>query len=97
MHKLAIILGLTLLGCGGTVEPKPAPVPLDTGWCESAEKKLEELQCEDRAGNPMWVNKLGEHFQKTCEIAQQDGRIFLNPQCVAKATSCEEAKQCPTI
>lgn len=49
----------------------------------------------DRAGNPMWVNLNGERFKTTCEIAQEEGRIFLNPRCISEAATCEEAKACP--
>lgn len=97
MRLSLLLVPLLLTACPSPVVPKPAPVPEDTEWCTAAEAKLEKLQCKDRTGHPMWVNKLGERFQETCEIAQEEGRIFLNPKCVAEATSCPEAKQCPTI
>lgn len=97
--KTAILafLALGLVACPGPVTPKPAPIPQDTNKCADAEKTLERLQCKDLRGDPMWVNRKGERFQKTCETAQEDGRIFLNPKCISDAPTCEEAKQCPTI
>lgn len=92
---IAAVVALLLVGCPRTYEPKPAPVPEDTNWCGEAEKNLKALQCKDRAGDPMWVNKKGERFTQTCKIAQREGVIFLNPRCVAGATDCDQAKQCP--
>ena len=95
-HALLVIIALAVAGCPPP-EPKPAPIPEDTDWCEAAEQTLERLQCKDMRGDPMWVNKNGERFKQTCETAQEDGRVFLNPKCVGEAASCEEAKKCPTI
>jgi len=97
MKKLPLVALLALTGCPTQVEPKPAPIPEDTDMCLAAEQNLEKRQCRDRAGDPMWVNKDGERFQKTCETAQVEGRIFLNPKCVAGAATCDAAKKCPVI
>lgn len=95
MRILVISIALLILsGCpknGGG----PTPEPRDTDWCQAAEQNLEKLQCLDRAGDPMWVNKKGERFAQMCETAQEEGEIFLNPKCVAEATDCEKANQCP--
>ena len=95
MKLLALLLPLLLVGCPKTYEPHPAPIPKDTDQCLAAEQTLEKLQCKDRAGDPMWVNKLGERFGETCRKAQEEGRIFINPACVSTAGSCEKANQCP--
>lgn len=90
------VLGVFLLiltGC--PAPPKPPPEPKDTDWCKAAEQTLERLQCKDSHDNPMWVNKRGERFQETCEQAQIEGLIFLNPKCVAEAKTCEGANECP--
>lgn len=94
MKYLIPVIALTLVGCpknGGG----PTPEPKDTDWCVAAEQNLEKLQCLDRAGDPMWVNKKGERFSQMCETAQEEGEIFLNPKCVAEAIDCEKANQCP--
>lgn len=93
--SLYALLCLILVSCSSS--PTPAPVPKDTDWCDRAEKNLERLECKDLRGDPMWVNKNGEKFGQTCEEAQVDGRIFLNPQCIAKSIDCEETKLCPTM
>jgi len=88
---------LALPGCPAPVEPKPAPIPKDTDMCLAAEQGLERMQCLDRAGDPMWVNRNGERFRQICENAQLEGRVFLNPRCVADAATCDAAKKCPVI
>jgi hypothetical protein len=95
MRLLPILLALLVTGCPKSYEPKVAPVPKDTDWCLGAEQNLELMKCKDRAGDPMWVNKKGERFEDTCKTAQEKGRIFLNPRCIAEAMSCENANQCP--
>jgi len=94
-HAVLIAVALFLTACPKTYDPKPAPIPKDTDKCLAAEKTLEKLQCKDRAGSPMWVNKLGERFSETCRKAQEEGRIFLNPACVRDAKTCEAANKCP--
>ncbi len=83
--------------CKPTAAPEtPTPPPVsDTDSCEQAERRLEELACLDRRGDPMWVNRNGERFADTCRTAQSEGGIFFNPRCVAAAQSCEEALACP--
>lgn len=95
MKYAPLALALLLTACPKTYEPKPAPIPKDTDQCLAAEQQLEKLQCRDRAGDPMWVNKIDERFGETCRKAQQEGRIFLNPKCVAEAPDCDKAKSCP--
>ena len=94
-HLIGIVLALALAGCPKTYHPGPTPDVRDTDQCEAAEEKLEELECKDRRGDPMWVNRKGEPFQETCRIAQEEGTIFLNPKCIANAKTCEEANDCP--
>ncbi len=94
MKQLILLLPLLLVGCSQHV-PKRTPPVVDTNYCLKAEQNLERLQCRDRAGDPMWVNRREERFRHTCETAQREGRIFLNPKCVANAKSCAKAKQCP--
>lgn len=97
-YLIRIVLALVITGCPPVPElhhPGPTPDVVDTDECEAAEKRLEELECKDRRGDPMWVNKRGERFQETCRIAQDEGTIFLNPKCIANAKTCEEANTCP--
>ncbi len=95
---LLVLATLFLAGCPVTQDPvKPLPVPevVDTDLCGEAEKNVKKLQCKNRDGTPMWVNKLGETFAETCRIAQDEGGIFLNPRCVSVAPTCKEINQCP--
>lgn len=75
--------------------PGPTPVPTDTDKCVAAEARLESLGCLDRKGNPMWVNLDGERFGETCRRVQEQGKIALDPKCIAAAASCKEANSCP--
>jgi hypothetical protein len=90
-----IFIPAILLILSGCPKNGPTPEPRDTDWCTAAEQNLEKLQCLDRAGDPMWVNKKGERFAQMCETAQEEGEIFLNPKCVAGAVDCDTANQCP--
>lgn len=45
----------------------------------------------------MWVNKRGERFEATCQKAQREGTIFLNPKCISETTTCEGANKCPVM
>lgn len=100
MKYLLLLLGLLATGCPRPLDQPytpedPAPVPEDTNWCDEAGERVEELECLDRAGEPMWINKHGETFAQICVVVQEEGRIGLDPQCIAKAVSCEELKRCP--
>lgn len=97
MKKLPLLIVLALAGCPPPPpEPKgPTPIPKDTDVCGDAGANLEELQCLDRNGDPMWVNKQGEKFEETCRRLQEEGGIFINPVCVRDAKTCREAKACP--
>lgn len=44
---------------------------------------------------PMWENADGEPFVETCRRLQDHAGIFVNPQCVADAATCQEADICP--
>lgn len=99
MKKLLPTLMLLVLttGCPSTT-PKPVgptPVVRDTDVCGDAGKNIEKLQCRDRRGDPMWVNRNGEKFEETCRTAQEEGGIFLDPKCIAEATTCEQVLACP--
>ena len=95
-NLLVLFLPLALAGCPPPVEPTgPTPTPRDTDACEDAGKNLEKLQCLDRHGDPMWVNKHGEPFSETCRTLQEEGNIYINPTCIRDAKTCEEAKACP--
>ncbi len=95
-HFATLIVLLLSVACSGH-QPKPTPIPQDTDMCGSAEQNLERMQCKDQRGDPMWVNKKGERFQVTCENAQRNAVIFLDPACISQAKSCEEANQCPVF
>ncbi len=94
MPRILLLVTLLLAGCysQGLV---PVPPPTDTGRCGAAEDNLERLQCKDSRGDPMWVNRRGEPFKVTCEIAQEEGRVAVDPTCVSAAKSCGEANSCP--
>jgi len=93
MRKLILAIAL-VAGCSGA--PIPIPDVTDTDLCGEAEVNLERMQCKDRAGDPMWVNRRGERFRDICTKAQEEGGIFLNPRCIMEAKTCEEAKACPS-
>lgn len=93
--RLLPLLSALLLGCACSPTPGPEDVP-GTEYCQAAEDTLESLQCLNPDGTPMWVNADGELFHVTCERVQDEGGIFLDPQCIAEATLCEEAEACPT-
>jgi hypothetical protein len=67
-----------------------------TEYCQAAEGNLESLQCLNPDGTPMWVNADGEPFHVTCARVQESGGVFINPRCIADATTCEEANACPS-
>ncbi|ACY16366.1 hypothetical protein [Haliangium ochraceum] len=107
MRLLALAV-LLMAACSSAPKPAPeAPEPAgpeppvepvavgDTDWCLAAEQRLEELGCLDPRGEPMWINRNGERFARTCETIHSEGGVFLNPQCIAEAASCEEADACP--
>lgn len=94
MRFLPLIL-LFLVSCPTPIVPNPPPPPRDTNKCLDAEINLEDLQCKDSHGDPMWVNKRGEKFEETCRTAQEEGLIFLDPVCISTAKTCEEANECP--
>lgn len=89
-------LVLLLVACPPKDGPQPTPDVVDTDLCDEAELRLEELQCTDPKGNPMWINQRGVPFREICRAAQEDGNIFLDPRCISEAKDCEEAKSCPT-
>ncbi len=91
--RTLMLVALLAVGCGDGLVPI-AP-PTDSGSCGAAGTQLEKLQCKDREGNPMWKNLDGEPFSKTCEKAEEEGNAFLEPGCVAAASTCEEAIKCP--
>lgn len=95
MQNLYLLLFALLVGCHPPVVPNPPPDPADTDSCGAAEDRLEELQCFDSSGDPMWVNRIGEPFQETCRKAQEEALIFVNPRCVVEALTCNEANRCP--
>lgn len=96
LATIFIAITLTCNPKSTNIEPAHDPVPVvDTDWCEAADANIEKLQCLDRAGDPMWVNKHGERFVQTCQRNQDEGRVFLNPRCVATAASCDIVKKCP--
>jgi len=92
-----IILALALLATACPPGPVPVPEVEDTELCGAAGDNVKKLQCKDRAGDPMWVNKNGETFKEICERVQEKGGVFMNPKCVMNATSCDEVKQCPVM
>jgi hypothetical protein len=95
-RTLFLAAALFLSGCyTGTHDVVPVPPPTDTSKCGAAGANLEKMQCRDSRGDPMWVNKAGEPFKKTCEIAQEEGRVSVAPTCVSAAKTCEEANSCP--
>jgi len=94
---LPILILLVLTGCPSYVPQPvgPTPVPRDTDACGEAGKNIEALQCLDPRGDPMWTNRNGEKFEETCRKLQEEGGIFLDPKCIASATTCEQITACP--
>jgi len=94
---MAMIIALAIVGCRITDPISPTPNVKDTDLCGEAEVRIIELQCKDRRGDPMWINRNGEKFEDTCRIAQKEGGIFLNPKCVRGAKTCAEMRNCPAM
>ena len=94
MRNLSVVAVLLLVGCFEQ-GPGPKPPPTDTDKCDAAEQQLRTLKCHDRQGRPMWVNLDGEPFGRTCRIAQEEGRVSVNPTCISTAKTCEETNRCP--
>lgn len=102
MKQLFIIISASLLttACPPPqpvdIGPEPGPIVVaDTDQCAAADENLEDLQCRDAAGDPMWVNKNNERFEITCKRLQEEGGIMVNPKCIAEAKDCDTAKACP--
>lgn len=93
--RLLALAALLLLGCSSTPRQPTAPPPEDGDWCAAAEARLEALECRDPRGDPMWVNRRGERFAETCRTTFEQGGVFLDPQCIAEAQTCQEADACP--
>lgn len=101
MKNINVILILLVIlfttGCPNqkntdVIEPdNNSTVPVvDTDWCDKAEINLRNLQCKARDGSDM-----SDNFTEICKRVQEDGMIFLNPKCIANATTCDIAKSCP--
>lgn len=99
-----LIMALLLSGCPKKPQvpvapppPPPGPTPIvrDTDKCQQAHDNLVELQCMNPNNTPMWENADGEPFVETCRRLQDHAGIFVNPQCVADAATCQEADICP--
>lgn len=93
----AMIVSLFIVGCPVRDPVSPTPDVKDTDLCGEAEANIIRLKCLDRRGDPLWVNRKGEEFEDTCRIAQEQGGVFLNPDCIRNATTCAEVVACPTI
>ena len=94
MRQLALAALLLLSGCPSSPRPSPEK-PVEGDSCAAAEARLEKLDCRDPRGDPMWVNRRGERFAETCRTAYEQGGVFLDPECIAEAASCQEANACP--
>jgi hypothetical protein len=93
--RLLALAALLLLGCSSAPKRSTVTPPANGDWCAAAEERLEALECRDPRGDPMWVNRRGERFAETCHAAYEQGGVFLDPQCIAEARSCQEANACP--
>jgi len=82
-------------GSAGVAVDEPVTPAPGTGACDAAQAQLKKLDCRDPKGDPMWVNRRGEEFADTCRRIQTEGGIFIDPACIAGATTCEEANTCP--
>lgn len=79
---------LLLLACGPPPGPvPPTPVVVDTDLCDAAGQNL-LTACPKLAKTPA-----GKPFADFCREAHSDG-LFVNPACVSKAKSCDEANVC---
>ncbi|WP_428264084.1 hypothetical protein [Haliangium sp.] len=94
---VGLLIGFGFPGCSSAPGPDPAE-PTTKGppdWCVAAEARLESLDCRDPRGDPMWENRRGERFADTCHTLQDEGGVFVDPECIANAATCEEANACP--
>lgn len=92
MDKRALLLIPALLTACIWNETEPVE---GTEFCQAAQDNLEALDCRNPDDTPMWINEDGEEFAVTCRIIQKQGGIFIDPECVATAATCEEANECP--
>jgi len=94
---VVVMVSLFIAGCPAKDPVFPTPDVKDTDLCGEAEVNIVKLQCRDRRGDPLWVNRNGEEFEDTCRIVQDQGGVYLNPECIRDATSCAEVLACPTV
>jgi hypothetical protein len=84
------LLGLILLGCGGS--PPPVAIEPDgTEFCAEACARLNDLGCAE--GQPLSDGTSCEVF---CIQTQEKGHP-LNPSCVAEISSCDEISLCTSV
>jgi hypothetical protein len=87
---MAMVLCLVVCAaCHCDVPANPVSISQapDTTFCSPAAENLNRLgNCGDRQATK-------GKFKDFCEYTQNNG-VFLNPKCIASATSCDEVKKC---
>ncbi|HVP24123.1 MAG TPA: hypothetical protein VMS77_09465 [Conexivisphaerales archaeon] len=89
MRKLlaTFILVLAPCACVHTSPPGPAPTPEPTA-CEKACTNLAQIGCPEG---------LHKDCKTDCEAGMGDKITDFHPDCLAKATSQEEARACKSV
>lgn len=73
--------------CGHSPEPAPTPEPTPTA-CQRACNNLFDLQCPEG---------LHKNCAADCQDAMDSKLSDMKPECLAKATSQDEARSCKTV
>lgn len=76
------------------------PLPASKTACEAAQEHLEAMCAKDEVMNQyccvvVMVTKRGKPFAQFCEEEQAKG-IFINPECLASVTNCNNIDYCTT-
>jgi len=97
MRKLLLlVLPAVLLGCPATPEPKPPPPPPAPGGesCETAEKRLLDLECKDRRGRLIGgPNMHDKPWRDICHENINNG-VDMKTECITRAVDCVGVSQC---
>lgn len=99
-----LVAALLAIGCSTVTPPVPPgpdypPIePTKPGDCAAACATLRQLECPWAETTPGPDGVLGNADDGTCEAVCADRERMpettLNPACVSRATSCDEAERC---
>jgi hypothetical protein len=89
-HTLILVslFVLSANNCGSPQRPGQIPAPADNDVCVTAEANL-KIACPAVAA----PTKKGKTFAQWC-VETQDNGINMNPKCLARAKSCDDADRC---